>query len=352
MLLGMTASGGGRLETRPNFSLVLIHAIGGTLGGILVGVALAVSAIVFEHMSLIGRAALVLAVSATMVASDLRAFRLPSWKRQVPPVWTRRFGKRRAFLLYGVVLGSGITTFVPWGAMYVAFAGAMLLGSFKIAVLAGSLFGLARTLSSGLGSFSPTPISFILYRSVGASRLPRTMSVGVAVMVAGISTVVIASSDVAEGGTRMTSVTDTSVDYGGLRMTVPAGWSSRVLYLDYRATSFMMQAANFTLPPQEGLKPPPELPAGVEDPIASMTGADILISVIPAGMTGDSGNNRSVTRMNLRTSGRVMKDMSMATARRQIAGRLWDIEVTFGSINPSDAAIGTANAIIESVSAT
>jgi len=69
------------------------------------------------------------------------------------------------------------------------------------------------------------------------------------------------------------------LEHDGFAIDVPAGWDGRVFSLAPSGSRALLQVANFELPDQEGLEPPPELPPGEEDPIKAMSGDDVLITL-------------------------------------------------------------------------
>lgn len=69
--------------------------------------------------------------------------------RQVPVAWSARFGPRRSFWMYGLVLGAAVFTFVPYALAYCVLAGTALFGSVKTSIEAGALFGVGRSVFVG-----------------------------------------------------------------------------------------------------------------------------------------------------------------------------------------------------------
>lgn len=73
----------------------------------------------------------------------------------------------------------------------------------------------------------------------------------------------------------------TLLERNGISLAVPWGWDGRVLFRDaVGASHVQFQVANFELPANEGIEPPPELPPGVEDPIKAMGAEDVLVMVV------------------------------------------------------------------------
>src|SRR5215207_150447 len=109
------------------------------------GLALGAS-VVFVGLGLLGawahtRALVVaaVAIAAAAILSDASGLRVrPQIPFQVPERWRRRMPLPRALLLYGVLLGTGLTTFVPASAAWALPALSLALGdvpgSFAIAL--------------------------------------------------------------------------------------------------------------------------------------------------------------------------------------------------------------------------
>ena len=92
---------------------------------------------------LIGAAAL----AAAAVISDLAGFRVrPQVRFQVPEPWRRSMPLPRALFLYGVLLGTGVTTFVPAAAGWALLPLCVGLASVPGAVVIGLSFAAGRAL--------------------------------------------------------------------------------------------------------------------------------------------------------------------------------------------------------------
>lgn len=128
------------------------HVTGGFIGGVLTGVAVSVfAALVQIAMTLdvlkvavgIGLVGLSLAASA----SDLGSTLVPklSAVRQTPQGWLCALGRDEACLLWGMDLGTGVTTRVHVQVFWVLPAYLLALGDLPVAVLAFSVFGAVRT---------------------------------------------------------------------------------------------------------------------------------------------------------------------------------------------------------------
>lgn len=122
------------------------HAVGGTLGGAGMVVALWVVAtpvrtLAPEELPV----ALLVALAVAAALADAGRIALPRQPRQVPQAWMRNYGPARAYALYGFWLGAGLITNISYMAEVVVLAAAALLLPFPEAVLVGGIFGLGRT---------------------------------------------------------------------------------------------------------------------------------------------------------------------------------------------------------------
>lgn len=88
---------------------------------------------------------LAIVLIALFVAKDLRLVSVPSVRRQVPQSWVRRFGLSNSYFLYGLVLGAGILTFVPYAAVLSLIGLLSLQASLSFAIAGGACLGVGRT---------------------------------------------------------------------------------------------------------------------------------------------------------------------------------------------------------------
>lgn len=119
----------------------------------------------------------VLGVAALVFAlHELNIVRLPApqvgW--QVPASWMRR-SRLLGNTLYGLVLGAGIFTFIPFASFYVLLALELVVGmvDLRAAVMLGMVYGIMRGLPAILGGISmlrlqnPVPVSDWLIARLG-----------------------------------------------------------------------------------------------------------------------------------------------------------------------------------------
>lgn len=74
------------------------------------------------------------------------SFPLPQSHRSVPQSWWFDFGPNQASFAYGLVLGTGITTVIPFGAFYLLMVWAMLVANVPYGLMLGGVYGLTRGL--------------------------------------------------------------------------------------------------------------------------------------------------------------------------------------------------------------
>lgn len=115
-------------------------AVAGALGGSLVGMLgtymphiPAVSALVFA------------ALLAAMIDSGALPIPIPTPRRSVPESWWTRHPRPIAALMYGSILGMGVTTFVPFASFYFLLVASFVLGP-SFGALIGFTYGISRSL--------------------------------------------------------------------------------------------------------------------------------------------------------------------------------------------------------------
>src|SRR5438067_12754049 len=87
------------------------------------------------------------ALAAGAALADLAGLRVrPQVPFQVPERWRRTMRLQRALLLYGLVLGTGVTTFVPAAAVWALLPLCVALGSVPLGIGVGLGFALGRAL--------------------------------------------------------------------------------------------------------------------------------------------------------------------------------------------------------------
>jgi hypothetical protein len=79
--------------------------------------------------------------------------RVPTISGSVPRDWWERLGPTRAAMLYGVILGFGVTTLVPLASFYFLLTAAALTGP-TVGALIGLAYGTARAVPVLIASFA------------------------------------------------------------------------------------------------------------------------------------------------------------------------------------------------------
>lgn len=159
---------------------MLVYWVGTTVGAALV--ALAAGLLGAGLRSLLPGIALEVAVAVLGVAAllfalhELNIVRLPApqvgW--QVPASWMRR-SRLLGTTLYGIVLGAGVFTFIPFAGFYLLLALELVAGAadLRAAVVLGMVYGIMRGLPAVLGGISmlrlqnPVPVSDWLIARLG-----------------------------------------------------------------------------------------------------------------------------------------------------------------------------------------
>ena len=177
MILGITALGEGRKTLASRLLLWVAHMSGGALGGMVsVGLVMLLASpfrLVLEGESMSLLVTLLLLVLALI---DLGGMRVRSRRRQVPATWTATYGWPSAFVRYGVLLGSGIATYVPVALTYAVLAIAALLVSPEMALVSGMIFGVARTGMAIVGGFPSWGVARVLYVGGATRQWVKTLS--------------------------------------------------------------------------------------------------------------------------------------------------------------------------------
>jgi hypothetical protein len=115
-----------------------------TGGGIVFGTLGAVGSLLHPGRAFLVAVAFIAGAAALADALGLRV--RPQISFQVPEPWRRTMPLPRALFLYGLLLGAGLTTFVPAAAAWALLPLSIALGSFPGAVVVGVSFAAGRAL--------------------------------------------------------------------------------------------------------------------------------------------------------------------------------------------------------------
>lgn len=172
----------GRESRRSWVTASFAHVIGGVVGGSSAGVTTWL--LVTPFRTVLPGPALILLTAGVVVIAVRRdwLYKVTGHGKQVPQEWLREFGKVKAFLLYGGVLGAGFVTKVPHGSFYVVMLLPALLGGIGAASLAGLLFGASRSLTVIIASLHPGRSSRLLHRSRTATIIYPKVSIIVSLL--------------------------------------------------------------------------------------------------------------------------------------------------------------------------
>lgn len=133
------------------FIMAALHVLGNVFAAAIIGLVLGfVGRLV--HISVLhnGIPVLVLGLTCILYAlHDLKIFSMPYPQSlaQVPASWRRRFHPYMTAFLYGFGLGTGVSTRIATGGMYVILAGSLISASPYLGALIFGCFGLARGVS-------------------------------------------------------------------------------------------------------------------------------------------------------------------------------------------------------------
>jgi len=179
MIHGITSLGQGRSQLHIRAGAWMLHVLGGASGGAAIGGSAWLLLTPFRTLLPNGTVPLVVAlIAGAAIALELRPGTLPNNRSQVPVRWLRRFGPLRSYLLYGGVLGIGVATHVPYTATYVVIGGLALTLSLSQALVAGALFGAARSALVGPMSLLASRVSL-----TNAIASTRGMGLGLSALV-------------------------------------------------------------------------------------------------------------------------------------------------------------------------
>ena len=138
MALGLISLG--REEPKKRTVAGVAHIVGAATGGAAVGAVLGL----MGSMLLLSRWRFMIIVVSVTVALGLSITgRSVGRFRQVPRDWARRIGACRAYGSWGVMLGSGILTFVPY-PVFLVLLGAELSSGIALGAAAGLTYGSFR----------------------------------------------------------------------------------------------------------------------------------------------------------------------------------------------------------------
>lgn len=128
---------------------VSIYTLGSVIGGSFVGIVLgSLGAVLFLSLRW-AQTLFPLILGIVAIAYSLHELHLvtlphPQRKQQVPSYWRLQFHPYVTAGLFGVLLGTGITTFIPISTFYILGLAIALYGSPVVGLLIFSIYGVAR----------------------------------------------------------------------------------------------------------------------------------------------------------------------------------------------------------------
>ena len=142
MAMGLASFG--QRKTQYTLFLSIIHVIGAAIGGAMTGVILGSIGTLLSLGQWRSLAILLVACFALWQGWTHRPATL-GLKRQVPRSWGRTMAPTPRYLLWGMLLGSGIATLIPYSALLVLLT-AQTTSGILVGILAGALFGATRAI--------------------------------------------------------------------------------------------------------------------------------------------------------------------------------------------------------------
>lgn len=171
MILGIAFLGEERRPLSSRIRVWSAHVAGGALGG--VGAAFLVWVLLTPIRTMLPSRALVIAGASVMIlAAWMQLTGKRFWRSGlVPSTWPNRYGQVVGWGLLGLVLGSGLGSYVVTTLIYCTYFLAGLTVSLLAAIGAGALLGIARTFTVGLASLMPARCGRWAYLSGRGPRL-------------------------------------------------------------------------------------------------------------------------------------------------------------------------------------
>jgi cytochrome c biogenesis protein CcdA len=161
-----------RGQERRRLIAIGTFAIGSLFGSASLGAVLSFAGAIVQHV-VPSAAAMALLAAVAFVASllDLELISLPRPQRsaQVPSAWRNRWPLAVASFGYGVVLGIGILTFIPFAAFYVVLVAGILFG-FPLGVYLMLGYGAGKAVMTVVLSARPSDPERVPWRKLMANR--------------------------------------------------------------------------------------------------------------------------------------------------------------------------------------
>jgi hypothetical protein len=162
---------------------LVLHTLGGGVGGIAMGSAVGILAIAFRSTGLIRATPVIAGLGVAFLLAALRdaefvRFRTITATRQTPRVWACTYGDLAASAAWGIDLGLGCTTRLPLQAWLLLPAAAVATGSFAISTIAFASFGLVRSVTVvSLVADTRADSGDVITRMLETSRISKMLCV-------------------------------------------------------------------------------------------------------------------------------------------------------------------------------
>ncbi len=129
--------------------LICIYMLSQIAGSILLGVACIAAGCLFQQLiswstELLGFILVVTACVGSLIDIRLLAIRLPSSRWQVPQSW-KRFPLPVMSGLYGLIIGMGLLTKIPFVGLYVLIIACAIMSNYPFGLALMALYGMARS---------------------------------------------------------------------------------------------------------------------------------------------------------------------------------------------------------------
>ncbi len=141
---------------RGKIMIASLHIGGAAFGGFLTGAVVGLTGAVFSLHPL--RPFVIAITAVLLLIAHARRPRVKfGLRRQVPQHWVATMPQPRRYLLWGGLLGSGVTTVIPYSA-FVLLLSVQLTSGVLLGAVSGAIFGLARQGTAALAASCRVPI--------------------------------------------------------------------------------------------------------------------------------------------------------------------------------------------------
>ena len=171
------------------------HSLGIMTSAIVLGALLGAFGAAFGHLEQRLAALMISAIGVPLAARDIGAIRfpIPQLQRQTQKTWRHRFGPLMSAWLWGLDLGSGLTTLVNYAVYWILPLAAILRGDVVYGSVLLGLFGVGRTVVTAAVSlafrrdpnFKPHDLLGLQHRAVLVRRVHTACAAALLMSVGG-----------------------------------------------------------------------------------------------------------------------------------------------------------------------